>query len=202
MKTSVSPPSLSDQRARRRPGGFTLPELMVAMTVFLLLVGGVVFSHLFGLRMFQITETKLSTTDEARKVIGRMADEIRSCRVTWVGNVKNGEFVAVLDGEAQRGGGLLIQPTTNAANFILYFVNPSDQTFRRTTSAKGNAVVLAESVTNQIVFNAQDFKGTVLTNSGNNRVVKMNLEFFQPARFLHVNDAYRIETAVTRRTID
>jgi prepilin-type N-terminal cleavage/methylation domain-containing protein len=61
-------PSLSShRRVRLRSGGFSLPELMVAMTVFVLLLGGVIFANLYGLSMFKLTETKLNATDDARK---------------------------------------------------------------------------------------------------------------------------------------
>src|SRR6266850_6020252 len=84
-------------------GGFTLPEVLIASTVFLLLVSGIVFANLFGLSMFRLTQTKLNATGNARKTIARMANEIRTCKSTWVGNINNGVFEALLDGETQQG---------------------------------------------------------------------------------------------------
>jgi prepilin-type N-terminal cleavage/methylation domain-containing protein len=182
--------------------GFTLPELLIAVAVFALVLTGVVFAHLFGLNMFRITETTLTATDDTRKVIGKMAHEIRTCKTTSVGNVNAGVFAALLDGEQQQGTALMIRPTTNSANFIIYFVNPSDQTFRRTTSTPGSAMVLAESITNSLVFRAQDYRGNVLTNNQNNRVIHINLEFFQPRKRMQVADYYRLETSVTRRVLE
>jgi len=179
--------------------GFTLPELLISITVFSLLVGGVVFAHLYGLSMFHITETTLNATGDARKMIGKMTDEIRTCDTVWVGNVKNGVFEALLDGETQEGAGLLIHPTTNNANFVIYFVNPSDQTFRRTTSTPGSAIIIARSVTNSLVFRAQDYSGNVLTKNRNNRVIHVNFEFHQPKRHLQIANYYKLETSVTRR---
>lgn len=199
MKVPVQSPSLRRRAAPTPAAGFTLPEVLISTTVFILLVGGIVFAHLFGLSMFSITETKLNATDGARKTIGKMADEIRTCKTTWIGNITNSDFVALLDGETQQGSGLLIYPTTNTANFIIYFVNPSDKTFRRTTGAPGSATILAESITNTVVFCAQDLLGTVLTNNQNNRVIHLNLEFYQPKRHMQVADYYKLETSVTRR---
>ncbi|NOS70236.1 MAG: type II secretion system protein [Verrucomicrobia bacterium] len=184
-----------------RNGGFTLPELLVAISIFLLLISGIISAHLFGLSMFRITETKLNATADARKVIGKMANEIRTCTSTKVGNINSGSFVGKLDGEKQEGSGLMIYPTTNAANFILYFVNPSDRTFRRTTSTPGSAVILAESVTNSVLFSARNYVGTVLTNSQNNRVIHLNLEFYHSPRFGQPADYYKLETSVTRRAL-
>ena len=108
-------------------------------------------------------------------------------------------FLAQLDGEVQQGMGLLIQPTTNNADYVIYFVNPSDKTFRRTTGAPDSATVIAEYITNTVVFSAQDHLGTVLTNNQNNRVIHLNLEFYQAHRHLQVAQYYRLETSVTRR---
>ena len=49
----------------------------------------------------------------------------------------------------------------------------------RVTSSNSSPTVLAGNITNQLVFTAEDFKGKVLTNSQNNRVIRMVLEFYQ-----------------------
>ena len=182
--------------------GFTLPEVLISTALFILLVGGIVFANLFGLSMFSIMATKLNATAAARKTIGKMTDEIRTCKTTWIGSITNGDFVALLDGETQEGSGLLIYPTTNTADFIIYFVNPSDKTFRRTTSVREPATILADTITNTMVFRAQDFFGTVLTNHQDNHVIHMNLEFYQPQRHVRVADYYKLETSVTRRVLE
>lgn len=194
----IQAPALSaSSTARARCLGFTLPEMLIACTIFSMAVLGITVAHLFGLRMFQITQTKLNATSGARLAIGKMTDEIRQSKSVFVGNVGSGSFVGLLDGEKQQGGGLLILPTTNAANFILYFVNPSDQTFRRTSG--GATLILARSVTNSVVFQCQDLQGNVLTNNSNNRVIYFGLRFYQPQSFARAADYYQLETAVARR---
>ena len=64
-----------------------------------------------------------------------------------------------------------------------------------------NTVILADSVTNTMVFTAQDFSGNVLTNNQNNRVIHLTLEFYQPARFMLGADYYKLETSMTRRAL-
>jgi prepilin-type N-terminal cleavage/methylation domain-containing protein len=182
--------------------GFTLPEILIAMTVFLLVVIGIVATNLFGLKMFQIANTKLNAITWSRETSGEITAEVHACNSVWVGNVTtNGVFEMLLDGETQQGTGLLIYPTTNTTNYIIYFVNPSDQTFRRTTGQPGTAEILADSVTNTLVFAAQDFSGNVLTNNENNRVIHLTLEFYQPARYLLGADYYKMETSMTRRAL-
>ena len=183
--------------------GFTLPEILIAMTVFLFVIGGIIAANLFGVRMFQITETKLNVTQWSRQTTDKMATEVHACKSVWVGNINvtNGEFEGLLDGETQQGTSLLIYPTTNTTNYILYFVKPSDQTFRRTTDQPDSAQVLADSVTNTIIFTAQDFSGNVLTNNQNNRVIHLTLEFYQPECFMLGADYYKLETSMTRRAL-
>ncbi len=189
-------------RCPRPDKGFTLPEMLIAMTVFLLLIGGIIAANLFGLRMFQVTATKLNASTWSRQTSEKIAAEVHACNAMWVGNITtNGVFEGLLDGEAQQGTALLIYPTTNTTNYILYFVNPSDQTFRRTTDQAGTAEVLADSVTNVMVFAAHNFSGDVLTNSANNRVIHLTLEFYQPARFMLGADYYKLETSMTRRAL-
>jgi hypothetical protein len=182
--------------------GFTLPETLVAATVFLFLIGGIILANLFGLKMFQIIQTKLNVATWSRQTTDKLMAEVRACNAVWVGNItSNSVFEALVDGETQQGTALLIYPTTNTTNYILYFVNPPDQTFRRTTDQAGTAEILAASVTNTIAFAAQDLSGNVLTNNQNNRVIHLTLEFYQPERFKLGADYYKLETSVTRRAL-
>jgi prepilin-type N-terminal cleavage/methylation domain-containing protein len=209
MKTPAFP-SRSRRASGARRAAFTLPELMITLTLFLLLVGGILSSHLFGLRMSSMTEAKLTACTSAREALGKLTGEIRSCDSTWVGNieipsmgnVKSNTFTEIAAGKPQVGSALLVQPTTNAAYYIIYFLNPDDHTFRRSTSEAGTTTVLARSVTNEIVFYAQDYAGNVLTNKLNNRVIHVSLEFFQPLLFQPEPDYYKIETSVMRRSIE
>jgi prepilin-type N-terminal cleavage/methylation domain-containing protein len=198
---------LSDLTRGRGPvpdKAFTLPEVLIAMAVFLLMLGGILAANLFGLRMFQINETRLNITTWSRETVGKMATEVHSCNRLSVGNITNGFFEGLMNGETQQGPALTIYPSTNDNSYITYFVNSADQTFRQTmaTPAATNTVILADSVTNTIAFTAQDFLGNVLTNNLNNRVIHLTLEFYQPARFLEGADYYRLETAMTRRALE
>jgi len=194
-------------RRRERPTadqGFTLPEILIATTVFLLMLAGVIAANLFGLKMFQITETKLNVATWSRQTVETMAGEVHTCNSVQVGNVTtNGVFAGLLNGEKQQGNGLLIYPSTNSSSFIIYFVNSTDTTFRKTVAAASstNTTILADSVTNFLAFTAQDYSGTPLTNNLNNRVIHLTLEFYQPARFMEKADYYRLETSLTRRSL-
>ena len=171
------------------------------MSVFGFVVAGIITANIFGLRIFQITENKLTASDAGRKALSGLIEDIRNSKTSYVGNVaSNGVFTALADGVAQSGGALLVYPTTNSDMFILYFLNPSDNTFRRTTSITNSTAILCRSITNTVLLRFEDFRGNILTNNPNNRVIYVDLESYQPARFGVVGDSYKVETAVTART--
>ncbi|MGH7971430.1 MAG: hypothetical protein ACREIC_22145, partial [Limisphaerales bacterium] len=174
-------------------------ELMVSAAILILVVGGIVSANLFGMRMFQVEETKLSVSDQSRKIVGVLMDEIHSCQSFQIGAFTNGMFTGLPFGTPQLGPALIIYPTTNATNFIMYFVDTAHQQFRRATSAPGSTRTLASSVTNAIdLFRAQDYLGNLLTNMQDNTVLHLKIEFYQAARFGVPPDYYKLETSTTR----
>jgi len=188
--------------ATRRSGelAFTLPELMVAVAILILLVGAMVTANLFGLRMFQIEENKLTASGEAQKIVGVLTDEIHCCDTFQIGTVTNGTFTGLPLNTAQTGTALIIYPTTNTTNFVVYYVNTNDHKFRRTTSVAGSTKILAQSVTNMAsLFRAQDYSGNLLSNSQDNTVLHLKLEFYQATRYGVPPDYYKLETSATRR---
>jgi len=204
MKLPV--PSLDSSRggSLKSLEGFTLPEILIALTVFAFVLAGILAANLFGLRMVQANEAKLNATEWSRHTFGQITDEIHSCNTVSVGNMDtNGSFEGLLPGEVQQGTAIEIQPTTNTTTLIYYFVDSLDETFRRTVLTLGgaNTTILADSVTNTVVFDAQDFSGQVLTNNQNNQVIHLTLEFYQPQHFLVGPDYYKLETSVTRRAV-
>lgn len=204
MKLPV--PSLNSSRggSPKPVKGFTLPEILIALTVFMIVLAGILAANLFGLRMFQVNEAKLNATEWSRHTFGKITDEIHTCNTVSVGNMEtNGSFEGLLPGEVQQGSAIEIQPTTNSTTLIYYFVDSLDETFRRTVSTPGgaNTTILADSVTNTVVFKAQDFSGQVLTNNQNNQVIHLTLEFYQPQQFMVGPDYYKLETSVTRRAV-
>jgi hypothetical protein len=173
---------------------------MVTVAILLLLVGGIVSANLFGLRMFQTAEAKMSATDGARNSVGVLVDEVHRSSSFQIGTVTNGTFTGLTPGNPLVGTGLIIYPTTTTTNFILYYVNTVDKKFRRATNVRGSTKVLAQSITNEAgVFRGQDFAGNLLTNAQNNTVLHLTLEFYQAVRYGVPPDYFKLETSVTRR---
>lgn len=183
---------------------YTLTEIMVTMAVILMVLAAVVSCHLLGLRLFELTKSKLGASDDARKAIGLLISEIRSAKIVRVGTGDESNFKAVALNTPQVGRALQVYPSTNTNVWIRYFWDASDQKLKRATS-DGNAVVVAHSISNEMVFSAEDFTGKPLTNNSQEYVIGLNLQFSQlqypsvkigPGNFY---SSYQLQTRVTPR---
>lgn len=193
---------------RRRTVAFTLTEVMVTMALFSLVIAGTIGANLFGLRLFGITKAKLGASDEAREAVSKLVTEIRGAKIVRVGNGDLLGFTNLAMGEAQMGNALQIYPTTNTAEYIRYFWDADDRILKRTTDGLNTVVVVANHISNHVVFRAEDHRGVVLTNNQNNRVINLKLEFFQLQYPIveigpgNLFDYYKMETRITRRALE
>jgi type II secretory pathway pseudopilin PulG len=193
---------------QRREHAFTLPELLTASTLLVLILASALGMHLFGLRMQRIAETKLSATAGARRALNGVRDQIREAKSLQVGNGDASDFTPIPDETDQMGNAIQVYPTTNTANFVRYYLDSEDQCLKSVSSDGGGEVILARFVTNQVAFQAEDFQGNVLQDNQNNRVVRMTLEFYQwefPVATVGpgcLYDYYRLQTRITRRAIE
>ncbi len=115
MKTSgIQFPSRSRSRAT------TLPELMVTMGVFTLVVMGLVSLNMFGLRQDELMNSKLGASDQARVNFNLFLDEIRSGKNVEIGFGTPTNFIPITNGP-QMGDTLHIIPSTNPGCSIYYY---------------------------------------------------------------------------------
>ncbi|MCU0788981.1 MAG: prepilin-type N-terminal cleavage/methylation domain-containing protein [Verrucomicrobia bacterium] len=192
-------------------GAFTLPELMIAMAVFSLLIGGLISTQIMGLRMDQLARSKIGASADARAAISRMVMEIRSAGLVRIGAGNLSQFNEAGVNQRQEGNAIQVYPEKNATNrFIRYYYDPADETLRRTEDGATSVQVVANSVRNQgaPLFTSEDFSGTVLSNNFNNRVIGVRLEFFQlqnptfPIGPESIYDFYQFRTKITRRALE
>jgi hypothetical protein len=188
---------------------FTLTELMVTMTLVMIVMAGVIYGHIAGLKLYGLTRAKLGASDAARSALSRLLEEIRSARMLQVGNGTAASFTSIPEGYAQRGNALMLYPTLNTNQWVRYYLDPASSKLLRIDQDDAKPLVIAEYVSNQVVFAAQDFQGNVLSNYFNNRVIGVDLEFYQvqypitpigtPGAYF---DYYRLTTRATRRTLE
>ncbi len=200
-----------------RPGtrqlAFTLTELMVSMALMVIVMGGIIYSHINGLRFYEITRAKLGASESARITLGLLTSEIRSAQRVAIGTGSNTSFVEVGDGTNQQGNSIQVyrsdwHATTNSNSWIRYYRDNATSFVMRKPGPSANPQLVAEYVTNVIVFAATDHTGTnVLTENDNNEVIDVKLQFYQlryPRVSIGTNqffEFFQISSRVARRSI-
>jgi prepilin-type N-terminal cleavage/methylation domain-containing protein len=157
--------------------GFTLNELMVVSAIFLLVVAGVLVASLFGVRMIAFTEPKLVADQRARVWFNQVAEEIGSAWDVEVGTGDVGAFTPVPPGQPKAGNALQVYPGADTNEFIRYFLDSGAQELLRVTHEGGDPEILAQAVTNSVVFTGEDYTGRTLTNNRSSMVIGLLLEY-------------------------
>jgi prepilin-type N-terminal cleavage/methylation domain-containing protein len=222
--------------ARKSLRAFTLVEMMVSIAVFSLVVLVTVAMQVYAARVYTLAATKLTATEDARKTMNDIRDQVRSARLVYVGNyVYNtgnppSDFSPMTNGDLQEGNALMIYPNTSTNSFTLVYLQPGykSNNFSAFGSNGGplgtNSLLLvtftngglqvsndiADFVTNQIVFDAENFEGSMLSSNQNNYVIHLTLNFSQweyPIAYIGSNsfnayDYYQLNTVMTRRDTD
>jgi hypothetical protein len=188
---------------------------MTASSIFLMLMTGLIYTFLFALHLHETTATKLGASDDARKALINLTDEIRSATRIKIGSGDPGKFVEVGTNAPQTGASIQIFPDSNTNDWICYYyeTNTGSANYAklcRTESANlgGSTAIVAHSITNSTsLFTCEDSYGDILGGDQNNRVIGVTLKFYQieypvvkigPGNYY---DFYQLHTRVTRRRL-
>ncbi|MFZ0827417.1 MAG: prepilin-type N-terminal cleavage/methylation domain-containing protein [Verrucomicrobiia bacterium] len=195
--------SLNRMESRRTgAAAFTLAEMLIAMTIFTMVIGAMVATQLFGLRVYTLAATKLSATAGGRKALNLVRDQIRQAKTLNVGicNSTPGSFNPLGLTNYQVGNALMVYPTTNQSVYTCFYLNTTTTTncqlwqYTVASNAANTSLVvttnmLAGYITNQDIFTAQDYNGNTLTNENQNDnglesipnrlVISMKMQFWQ-----------------------
>jgi prepilin-type N-terminal cleavage/methylation domain-containing protein len=189
--------------------GFTITEMMVTMGIFGFVLLGVIGIHIFGMKLNKMVDVKLQATEDSRRALGQLINDIHVAGVVRVGTGTASSFVEDAFNARQQGNSIQIYPVkTNTTKFVRYYLDASDNQLMRVDSVSSTPRFVSGWVTNNIIFTSEGFNGNVLSNNLNNRVIGINLEFYKldnPS--LHFGsgsyyDYYRLQTRVTRRALE
>lgn len=178
-------PATANTAFRKRTLAFTLTELMIAMALFVIVIGGVIYAHITGLKFYEITRAKLGASESTRITLGLLTSEVRGAQRIAVGTGSASSFTEVADGTNQQGNSIQIyrsdwDATTNSNSWVRYYRDDTTAAVYRKPGPTAAAQLIAEYVTNSIVFRATDYTGvTVLTDNDNNKVIDVKLQFYQ-----------------------
>jgi len=191
-------------RPAQATGGFTLAEILVTSTIFLVIVVAAMLSvQLYGLRVYNLATSKAQVTTAARESLNDIRDRVRSAQLVYIGTYSNSIFTAISSGLNQTGNALQIFPTTNtaAANAIVFYMDSVNTSLKMVSN--GVASVEANYVTNYYCFQAEDYRGNLLTNfNQNNPVIGVTLMFNRlafPYGIANAYDYYRLRTHISLR---
>jgi hypothetical protein len=151
--------------------------MMIASTIFMFVVGGVIASNLFGLRMIELTEPKQQAAQRARELMNMLSEDISSAWLVELGNEGGGGFVAVPLGSLQQGNALRAYYNSDTNEYVSYFLDGVSGELLRYTSDGLDAELVARGVINALVFSGEDPAATVLTNSRTAMVIGVQLQF-------------------------
>lgn len=193
---------------RRGTDAFTLTQVLVASVIFSFLVVALVSSNFFGLKVLEVTQTKLGANDYTKRVLGRLTADIQAARLVSVGEGGLSSMVPAAINTLQQGNAVHLNSTTNTNQFIRYFWDATDQSLKRVTNGSTVSETIATAISNRLVFSAESFRGEVLTNPQNNFVVGVDLQFYELPNPRSTMDAsshfnsYRVRTRIARRATD
>jgi hypothetical protein len=202
----MKPAQTERSRTRNTLRAFTLPEVQISLMIFMVVIGGMAVTYLFGVRLFAMVQPKLDATDQARLLVGTVSSEIKAAAQIKVGTGSLLSFTEVSLNSPQSGNAIQIYPSSDTNLFVRYYYDSGDRTLKRLVNSNSVVRTMASSVTNSTVFRAEDFGGNVLTNNQNNRVISMVLQFYQReygagSAAKNASDFFQLRTRVTRRSL-
>jgi hypothetical protein len=170
--------------ARRVQRALTLVETMIAMTVFSLAMIGAIYSHLYGLKQDELVQSKLGASDESRHGWSLLCGDIRQAKGWVVGNGSGNSFTPIPNNTLMKGNAIRLYPTTTT-NFVIntniyvvyYFNTNTSRLLRRTDNV--NSSVIASDLTNNMYFQAEDYRGTPLSVQTYRATIHTFMEFAQ-----------------------
>jgi len=204
--------AFSVEVVRRRPVAFTLPEIMVAMTIFALVVSGTLVGFITGLKYFQITRPKLTASEDARKTLDYLVNDVRTANKVLVGtiDIPSSKFTPVTNGQLQLSTALEIWPNTNAVAVIHYYWDSSTGELKRMNNFDTAQTLLNwvrnKGPTNAIIDNAtfsftkEDFQGNILRADADRYIIGVQMQFTQLESGVdNLYDYYQLNTKISRR---
>jgi prepilin-type N-terminal cleavage/methylation domain-containing protein len=205
MTRDRKPKPAATEDARRR-AAFTLTEVMVVSALFGLMVAGSVYTQMFGMRQDQWVNSKIGASEMARLGFNDLANDVRSAKVWDIGNGNLNSFTAIPQGTNQRGNALKLCMTTDTNTYYLYYFNTTN--LFRGHSGSTKVTCVAQSLTNTMYFQAQNFRGENSTDRTHKNVINVVMQFCQYQYPLTkigpgcLYDYYKMELRLTPHTPD
>ncbi|MEI6780173.1 MAG: prepilin-type N-terminal cleavage/methylation domain-containing protein [Verrucomicrobiota bacterium] len=185
MKTIPTPkPGAVGVPNARQAQAFTLSEMMVSTSIFTVMVLGIIFAMMFGMRYNELVCSKLGASDRSRMSFDLLTGEIRTAKMWRIGNGNEDYFNAIPNATLQKGNALQLWFSASNTNaYARYFFNTTNSTLCRWTNGVATYRILAQSLTNvsgnSMSFQAQDYRGSNISDLQYKYVIATTMEFCQ-----------------------
>ena len=197
---------------RRR--GMTLIEVMIASTVMIAVIAGVMSANFLGLRQAKLMESKAGANDAARRYVNLLLYDIRSAKGYDIGSMSGTNFIAITNGNFQ-GTALKLFVVASSTNqvidntrYLLYYFDTAQAAsgngfLWRQNSTNGVATIVVSNLVNTLYFTSEDYLGNTQTVRTFKGVVHATLQFTQfqyPLTAVGTNglfDSYRMDCRAT-----
>lgn len=190
-------------RRSRAEGGLTLIEMIVTVFVFGLVMMGAVYTQQIGLQNDQLVQSKLGASYYSRQGFDKLTSEVRSAQMWQIGTGTASTFTPVGTNALQTGNALQINLTTSTNNYICYYFSTNLQQLIRWQNGVSGSYVIAQYLTNSLVFNAEDYLGNAASTRSYKNVIHVVFQFWQyqyPTTRVGTNsyyNYYKLEFRVT-----
>ena len=198
---SVPKPVPAGARRARRVQAFTLPEMMVAVSVVIIMLLGVIFTWLFCLKWDELICSKLGGTEMSRMGFDQLTTDIRSAKWWKIGSSTNNgttvSFTACTNMMNQVGNAIELMSTsaTNCTAYVIYFFDTNSLHTNacwlcRWTNGAPTVQILAQYLTNSgtlgngptntsMTFYAEKYDGTLAQDWQYKYAIVTTMEFCQ-----------------------
>jgi hypothetical protein len=190
--------TLHPTNSQKSRNAFTIPELLLSLSIFLVCVVGIVSLQILGLKMNAISASKLKSTASSLKTLNLVRDQVLEANSVLVGNGDSNSFRVT----GTIGNALQVYPTTNSSNYLRFYLSTDDNTLYELNNSNSAVMAIAPNITNESVFQTVDFQGNTSSSSREHYAIKMTLQFSQldykvPKK---TREYYTLETEMTPRT--
>jgi type II secretory pathway component PulJ len=175
-------PAIANRSRTGRGRGFTLAEVMVASTTLVVVLGAVIAVNLWGLAMTQRSEVWLVSSDDSRKTMGMLHEDVRTASTIYVGTGGLAGFTNAGVTNMQAGNAMMLYGSTNTNSWVLYYYDAASNMLCRTnwdgTAVGDFRIATANPITNDnYIFTMQDYLGNILSNATPYPVIAVYLSF-------------------------
>lgn len=187
---------------------YTLLEIMMSVSIMSIAFLAFTFSVSEGGRIAELANGKLTYTSEAHQFMNTILPDIREAKDIEIGLWSGGVFTPITNSSYRVAHAIQVFASTNVTDYVVYYLDPSDDTLKSYAYGAAEPDRLVGTVTNTTPFSKEDFQGNLLTNDTSNFVLGILLEvndtvFGNPlSDGQYQFDNFRLNTKVTRRMVE